>query len=178
MQVYNTLTRTHEPLLPQADGKVGLYLCGPTVQSEPHMGHGRSSVAFDVLWRYLEWLGNDVVFVRNVTDVDDKIIARATETGRTTDEVAAEAFEAFTAGYTGLGNRPPTVEPRATEHIAQMVALIEELIKRGHAYAVDGDVYFSVASFPDYGKLSGNSVEDLVAGNRIEPGDKKRAPAD
>ncbi len=178
MKVHNTLTRSYDELVPRDEGKVGIYVCGPTVQSEPHLGHGRSAVAFDVLWRYLEWSGYEVEFVRNVTDVDDKIIARAAERGITTEQVAAEAYSAFDAGYTGLGNRRPTVEPRATEHIPHMVAMIESLIEKGHAYEADGDVYFSVSSFPSYGKLSGNDVDDLVAGNRVEPGVAKRDPAD
>lgn len=178
MKIFNTLTRTHDELVPRDEGRVSIYLCGPTVQSAPHLGHGRSSVVFDVLWRYLDWRGLEVEFLRNVTDVDDKIIARANEMGTTVEAVAQAGYEAFSAGYAGLGNRPPTLEPKATEHIPQMVKMIEKLVSDGHAYESDGDVYFSVGSFPAYGALSGNSVEDLVAGNRIESGTSKHHPAD
>ncbi len=177
MQVYSTLARALVPL-DVYDGRVTIYVCGPTVQSEPHLGHGRSAVAFDVLRRYLEWLGNEVVFVRNVTDVDDKIIVRAQELGISTDEVAARAFDAFDRAYTLLGNLTPTVEPRATEHIGGMISLIESLIASGHAYESGGDVYFAVRSFDRYGALSRHDLDDLRAGDRVEPGDKKRDPLD
>ena len=177
MQVYSTLERAIVPL-DIVDRRVSIYVCGPTVQSEPHLGHGRSAVAFDVLRRYLEWLGNDVVFVRNVTDVDDKIIVRAAEMGISTDEVARLAFADFDRAYTLLGNLPPTIEPRATEHIATMVQLIERLIDRGHAYESGGDVYFAVRSFDRYGALSRHSIDDLRSGERIEPDERKRDPLD
>jgi cysteinyl-tRNA synthetase len=177
MQVYNTLARALEPL-DVDDDHVTMYVCGPTVQSEPHLGHGRSAVSFDVLRRYLAWLGYDVVFVRNVTDIDDKIIDRAAQLGVTTEEVAASAFAAFSEAYDLLGNLTPTVEPRATEHIPEMIALIEDLIDKGHAYESDGDVYFAVRSFDGYGKLSRHSVDDLRAGERVAPDDRKRDPLD
>lgn len=178
MQIYNTIERAVVPLVPTVEGSVSIYVCGPTVQSEPHLGHGRSAVSFDVLRRYLEWLGNDVVFVRNVTDVDDKIIAMAAKLGVSTDEVAREAFGAFSDAYDRLGNLRPTIEPKATEHIPGMIALIEDLIATGHAYESGGDVYFSVRSFDGYGRLSHHSVDDLRAGDRVEPGDLKRDPLD
>jgi cysteinyl-tRNA synthetase len=177
VQVYNTLERKLVPLEID-DRPVSIYVCGPTVQSEPHLGHGRSAVAFDVLWRYLAWLGHEVVFVRNVTDVDDKIIARANDLGTTTEAVAADAYDAFSTAYALLGNLTPTHEPRATEHIPEMVALIEGLIETGHAYPSGGDVYFSVRSFGRYGALSRHELDDLRVGDRIEPGDKKRDPLD
>ena len=178
MQVHNTLERASVPFVPAVAGRVTMYVCGPTVQSEPHLGHGRSAVSFDVLRRYLEWLGNDVVFVRNVTDIDDKIIQRAAERGVATDVIAREAFTAFTTASNLLGNLAPTVEPRATEHIPEMIDLIERLIETGHAYASDGDVYFSVRSFPEYGKLSRHDLDDLRAGDRVEVDDRKRDPLD
>ena len=178
MRIYNTIDRATVPLVTAEPGGVSIYVCGPTVQSEPHLGHGRSAVSFDVLRRYLEWLGNDVVFVRNVTDVDDKIIAMAAELGISTDEVAFEAFEAFSNAYDKLGNLRPTIEPKATEHIPGMISLIQELIDTGHAYESGGDVYFGVRSFAEYGKLSRHSVDDLRAGDRVEPGDLKRDPLD
>ena len=177
MQVYNTLERKLVPLEID-DRPVSIYVCGPTVQSEPHLGHGRSAVAFDVLRRYLAWLGHEVAFVRNVTDVDDKIITRANDLGTTTEAVAADAYGAFSTAYALLGNLAPTHEPRATEHIPEMVALIEELIETGHAYPSGGDVYFAVRSFGRYGALSRHELDDLRAGDRIEPGDKKRDPLD
>jgi cysteinyl-tRNA synthetase len=178
MRVYNTLARAVEPFEPAVAGKVSMYLCGPTVQSEPHLGHGRSAVAFDVLWRYLEFLGYDVTFVRNVTDVEDKIIQRANDTGLTTDEIAAKAFEAFTNGYDRLGNRRPTFEPYATDNIPQMIELVETLIERGVAYESGGDVYFAVRSFEGYGKLSRHNLDDLRAGDRVEPGSHKHDALD
>ncbi len=178
MQVHNTLSRADVPFVPKDPEKVGIYVCGPTVQSEPHLGHGRSAVAFDVLWRYLEWKGYGVVFVRNVTDVDDKIIARAAELGVSTEEVAEAGYQAFSAGYDALGNRRPTVEPRATEHIPHMISIIETLVDKGHAYASNGDVYFSVRSFKDYGKLSRNDLDDLRSGSRVESGEEKRDALD
>ncbi|MCL1598381.1 MAG: cysteine--tRNA ligase [Actinomycetia bacterium] len=178
MQVHNTLERASVPFVPAVAGRVTMYVCGPTVQSEPHLGHGRSAVSFDVLRRYLEWLGNDVVFVRNVTDIDDKIIQRAAERGVSTEVIAQEAFASFTTASNLLGNLAPTVEPRATEHIPEMIDLIERLIETGHAYASDGDVYFSVRSFPGYGKLSRHDLDDLRAGDRVEIDDRKRDPLD
>ncbi|MDJ0791648.1 MAG: cysteine--tRNA ligase [Acidimicrobiia bacterium] len=178
MQVYNTMERAVVPLEPSDEGRVTMYVCGPTVQSEPHLGHGRSAVSFDVLRRYLEWIGHEVIFVRNVTDVDDKIITMAAETGMTTDEVAERAFNAFDEAYRRLGNLAPTIEPRATEHIPEMIALIEELLTSGHAYEAEGDVYFAVRSFDRYGRLSRHDVDDLRAGQRVEPGERKRDPLD
>ncbi|MDK1018516.1 MAG: cysteine--tRNA ligase [Actinomycetota bacterium] len=174
MQLYNTLERATVPFVPGNPDRVTIYLCGPTVQAEPHLGHGRSAVAFDVLRRYLEWVGHEVEFVRNVTDIDDKIIARASELRMTTEEVANEAAAAFTDAYDRLGNLRPTIEPKATEHVDEMVAAIETLIDLGHAYESQGDVYFSVRSFPDYGKLSRHNIADLRAGERAEHDDRKR----
>ena len=178
MRIYNTLGRTQAEFVPRDDGKVGFYVCGPTVQSRPHVGHGRAAVAFDVVRRYLTWLGYDVTYVQNVTDVDDKIIAAALEQGLAADEVAETATAAFTAAYRKLGVLAPTIEPRATEHIAQMIDMIERLIAADHAYEADGDVYFRVRSFPEYGKLSGRNIDELQSGARVEPGDHKEDPLD
>jgi cysteinyl-tRNA synthetase len=166
------------PFVPRDEGIVTIYVCGPTVQSQPHLGHGRSAVAFDVLSRYLSWLGNDVQFVRNVTDVDDKIIDRANALGMATEDVATMAFREFTDAYDKLGNIRPTVEPKATEHIPEMIAVIETLIERGHAYESGGDVYFSVRSFEQYGKLSRHDLDDLRAGDRIEGDGRKQDALD
>lgn len=156
-----------------------MYVCGPTVQSAPHIGHGRSAVAFDVIRRYLEWRGFDVTYVVNITDVEDKIITAANEQGVSVEEIARDTAAQFRAGYDGLDVRPPDIEPKATEHIPEMVTLIEDLIAAGHAYPADnGDVYFAVRSFADYGRLSGRKIDDLIAGARIEPGEDKRDPLD
>ena len=178
MQLYNTLERATVPFTPSDADRVSIYLCGPTVQSEPHLGHGRSAVVFDVLRRYLAWIGYNVEFVRNVTDIDDKIINRAMELGTTAEQVAADAAAAFDDAYRRLGNLEPTEEPKATDHIEGMVAMIDALIASGHAYASDGDVYFAVRSFPGYGKLSRHDVSDLRAGEGVEIDERKRDPLD
>ena len=178
MRLFNTLGRAFQEFMPRVDGEVSMYVCGPTVQSAPHVGHGRQAVAFDVIRRYLTWLGFDVTYVTNITDVDDKIINAAAEQGISTDEVAARATEQFLQAYTRLNVLEPSSLCRATEHIDEMQAMIETLIERGHAYPTSGDVYFAVRSLADYGKLSGRDVDDLLAGARIAPGDIKRDPAD
>ncbi len=179
MRVFNSLGRESQPFTTRDPDRVTMYVCGPTVQSAPHIGHGRSAVAFDVIRRYLEFRGLDVTYVVNITDVEDKIIAAAAERGTTPEAVAAETAEQFRAGYEALNVRPPDVEPKATEHIAEMIALIEDLIGSDHAYAAaNGDVYFSVRSFERYGRLSGRKIDDLISGARIEPGEDKRDPLD
>lgn len=178
MQLYNTLERATVPFTPSDPDRVTVYLCGPTVQSEPHLGHGRSAVAFDVLCRYLQWVGYEVDFVRNVTDIDDKIIDRAKELGTTTEQVAADAAEAFEDAFDRLGNRTPTSEPKATDHIDAMIEMIGTLIDLNHAYEAQGDVYFAVRSFPDYGKLSRQNVSDLRSGERVEIDERKHDPLD
>ncbi|MCL1588080.1 MAG: cysteine--tRNA ligase [Actinomycetia bacterium] len=178
MQIHDTLRGMTVPFIPAEPGRVSIYVCGPTVQSEPHLGHGRSAVSFDVLRRYLEWSGMDVTFVRNVTDIEDKIIARAAKLGITTDELADQAFGEFSRAYDLLGNLPPTLEPKATEHIPEMVALIEELIEGGHAYESGGDVYFSVRSFDGYGKLSHHDPDDLLPSEGADSDTRKRDPLD
>jgi cysteinyl-tRNA synthetase len=178
MQVHSTLHRGLVPFETRDDGAVAIYVCGPTVQSEPHVGHGRSAVAFDVIRRYLVWRGYRVLFVRNVTDVEDKIIAAAAETGETMEALGARMARRFAAGYEGLGVLPPDVEPKATEHIPEIVVLIERLIERGLAYEKGGDVYFRVRSFEGYGRLSGVHPDELRAGARIEVGEGKDDPLD
>jgi cysteinyl-tRNA synthetase len=178
MQVYNTLGRVRQPLETRVPGAVSMYVCGPTVQSAPHVGHGRQAVAFDVIRRYLVWRGYAVTYVTNVTDVEDKIIAAAAEEGSTTEEVAARVTAQFFEAYRRLGVAEPDRLCYATAHIAEMQDSISGLIEGGHAYAAGGDVYFAVRSFPDYGKLSGRNPDELLAGARIEPGEHKRDPAD
>ena len=178
VQVFNTLGRRKEELIPRRDGEIGIYACGATVQSAPHLGHGRMAVVFDVIRRYLEWRGFRVTFVTNITDIEDKIIAQANRRGITPAEVAEEATAQFLDGYRRLGVRDPDHMPRATDHVASMIDLVARLVAAGHAYAADGDVYFAVRSFPDYGKLSGRNLDDLLAGARVEPGEQKRDPLD
>ncbi len=178
MQIFNTLGRTLETFVPRDEGNVGIYVCGATVQSRPHLGHGRYAVVFDVLRRYFTYSGYAVTYVRNVTDIDDKIIDAANEAGVSTEEVAAEAAAAFSTAYDALGLLAPDIEPHATEHIPQMIKMIEQLIERGYAYEVEGDVYFSVRSFAGYGKLSGRNIDELQAGARVAVGELKRDPLD
>ena len=176
MKVYNTLGRSLQDL--DLGSRVGMYVCGPTVQAAPHLGHGRSAVAFDVIRRYLEWRGHDVTYVFNITDIDDKIIASAQERGVTPAAVAEESAGQFLAAYELLGMRLPDVMPRATAHIEDMVELISELVAGGHAYESGGDVYFAVRSFDGYGRLSGRDLDELMAGARVEPDERKRDPLD
>jgi cysteinyl-tRNA synthetase len=178
MRIFNTLGRTLQDFEPRDAGKVSMYVCGATVQSNPHVGHGRYAVVFDVVRRYFEWLGYEVTYVRNITDVDDKIINAANEMGATTAEVVEMADTAFRWAYEQLNVAAPDIEPRATQHIPEMIEMIEALIERGHAYEADGDVYFIVRSFPEYGKLSGRNIDELRSGERIEPGEQKRDPLD
>jgi cysteinyl-tRNA synthetase len=178
MRIFNTLGRSLQTFEPRNAGKVAMYVCGATVQSKPHVGHGRYAVVFDVVRRYFEWLGYDITYVRNVTDVDDKIINAANEMGISTQEVVDLADAAFNWAYKQLNVAPPDIEPRATEHIPEMIDMIETLIERGHAYEAEGDVYFVVRSFPEYGKLSGRNIDELRSGERIEPGEHKRDPLD
>ena len=157
---------------------VRMYACGPTVQSEPHLGHGRSAVAFDVIRRYLMWRGFRVTFVRNVTDVDDKIIEEARRRGAPPEELAAEMTARFRETFQALNVAPPDEEPAATAHIGEMLQMIARLEERGLAYPSGGDVYFRVREMDDYGKLSGRNPDELLAGARVEPGEAKRDPLD
>lgn len=178
MRVYNTLSRTKEEFTPREPGRVSMYVCGPTVYNHIHIGNARTFLSFDVMRRYLEWKGFDVTFVQNVTDVDDKIINRANEEGRSAAEVAREYTAAFIRAMRELGVKDPTVRPLCTETIPEMIEMIERLIERGHAYEVDGDVYFSVRSFPAYGKLSGRDVDEMRSGARVEIDERKADPLD
>ena len=177
LTVYDTATRSMRAFVPRESGRVGIYLCGATVQAPPHVGHVRSGVAFDVLRRWLSAKGLDVTFVRNVTDIDDKIIHNAGHEDVPYWVVAMRNERAFTRAYEALGCLPPTYEPRATGHIPEMIALMDRLIEVGHGYAADGDVYFDVRSFSRYGSLSGQRVDDmLAAADSVAPG--KRDPRD
>ncbi|MDP8958239.1 MAG: cysteine--tRNA ligase [Actinomycetota bacterium] len=178
MKVHNTLGRTLQPLETRSPGAIGMYVCGPTVQSRPHVGHGRAAVAFDVMRRYLEWRGYSVTYVTNITDVEDKIIAASQEEGIPVEVLAERMTGQFLEAYRALGVRDPDVLPKATEHIDEMIELIGRLVELGHAYPSGGDVYFSVRSLPQYGKLSGRRLEELRVGARIEPDEHKRDPLD
>ena len=178
LTVYNTLGRVRQSFEPLEDGRVSMYVCGPTVQSAPHIGHGRCAVAFDVIRRYLTWRGWDVLFVQNITDVDDKIINRAAELGVTTEALVADMTERFLTSYRRLGVLDPDITPAATRHIPEMIELIARLVSRGLAYASGGDVYFRVRALEGYGKLSGRDVDELRIGARVEPGIGKEDPLD
>jgi len=178
LKIYNTMGRRKEPFDPLVPGEVRMYACGPTVYDRAHIGHARAALTFDVMWRYLEYRGYKVIYVRNYTDVDDKIINRAQELGRRWDSLAEEQIEVYRQDMGALGLRTPTHEPRATQHIQEMITIIQVLIGRGVAYCVDGDVYFEVRRCPDYGKLSHRSLEELRAGARVEVDHRKRDPLD
>jgi cysteinyl-tRNA synthetase len=178
IRVYNTLTGTKEPFEPLAPGRVGMYVCGVTVYDLCHIGHARAAVVFDVVYRYLKYSCYEVTYVRNFTDVDDKIIRRAQEEGVEASEIAERYIAAFSEDMKALDVETPTHEPRATDHVGEMVAYIEGLVNKGHAYPVDGDVYFSVGSFPGYGRLSKRPLDEMVAGARVEVDPRKRDPLD
>ncbi len=178
LRVYNTMTRTKEDFLPRDEGKVSVYTCGPTVYNHIHIGNARTFLSFDVIRRYLEHRGFDVRFVQNITDVDDKIIRAAKEEGVQPAEIAARYTEAFLKAMADLGIEPPSAQPRATQTIPPMIAMVERLIDRGHAYEVDGDVYFSVRSFDSYGKLSGRDIDELESGARVDIDERKQDPLD
>jgi len=179
IRVTNTLSRQIEDFVPVSGNDVKMYVCGPTVQSPPHLGHGRAGVAFDMIRRYLAYRGYEVTFVRNITDVEDKIIAAAAESGESTEELSDRVAEMFSEAYDGLAVLEPDVEPKATEHISEMLEMIERLIDRGLAYPTEnGDVYYSVRTLESYGRLSGQDVDEMRAGTREIVGDLKHDPID
>ncbi|HVP62078.1 MAG TPA: cysteine--tRNA ligase [Myxococcaceae bacterium] len=178
LSVYNTLTRRKEPLEPLRPGEVRLYVCGPTVYSWVHIGNARTFTIFDVVVRYLRHRGYRVSYVRNFTDVDDKIINAARETGEDPAALAERFVQAFEEDARGLGLLPPDVAPRVTQVIPEIRALIQTLLDQGIAYSAGGDVYFQVSRWPEYAKLSRRNLEDLRAGERVTPGEHKREPLD
>ena len=178
LKLYNTATKIKEDFKPLQQGKVGMYVCGVTVYDLCHIGHARSAIVFDVLTRYLKAGGFDVKYVRNFTDVDDKIIDRARQSGKRPEELAQEYIDAFYEDMQKLGVLPADKEPRATEHIAGMIEMISTLLHRGYAYVEGGDVFFAVEKFPAYGSLSGRRIEDMKAGSRVAVDEKKRHPMD
>ena len=180
LRIHNTYTRKKEEFVPlDPEGKrVNFYSCGPTVYDYFHIGNARPLIVFDMFRRYLEYKGYDVNYIVNITDIDDKIIKRANEEGIDYKTVAAKYSEAFFDGCEKLGVRPATVHPCATDHIGDMIKLVKDLVEKGHAYEADGDVYFDIASFKGYGKLSGRDIEHMQAGARIDIDDRKRNPLD
>jgi cysteinyl-tRNA synthetase len=181
VRLYDTLARRVEDLSPREPSRVSMYVCGPTVYDAPHLGHARTSIVFDVVRRYLSWAGNDVTFVSNVTDIDDKIIARAAREGTTEPEIARTYTDAYWRDMDRLGVLRPDRAPHATEYVDRMLELIGELVERGHAYAVDGQgVYFAVDTYDGYGALSHRNLDDLLesAGGRVEVDEAKRSPVD
>jgi len=178
LQLYNSATRKKEIFRPIREGHVGMYVCGVTVYDVCHIGHARSAIVFDVLVRYLRARGFTVTYVRNFTDIDDKIIERANQMGEDTAALAERYIALFYQDMHALGVLDADVEPRATEHIDDMIDMVSRLLEKGHAYVIDGDVYFSVETFEQYGQLSGRNLEDMVAGARIAVDEKKRNPLD
>ncbi len=178
IRVYNSLGKKKELFEPLVPGKVRMYVCGPTVYDSSHIGHARSVVVFDVIVRYLKAKGFDVTYVRNFTDVDDKIIDKANQLGIDSQEVAERFIKEFHEDMDALNVERATIEPKATEHISQIIQFIEKLIKKGFAYQINGDVYYSVEKFKEYGKLSGRKLEDMEAGARVEIDERKHNPFD
>ena len=178
LQLYNTLKRKKQEFVPQDPRRVTLYVCGPTVYNYAHIGNARPAVIFDLLFRLLSSLYPQVIYARNITDVDDKINAAAAEQNVPIEVISRRYADAYHEDMAALGVGLPTIEPRATEHIPQMISMIERLIDNGHAYVTEGHVLFSVESFEDYGSLSGRDVSDMKAGARIEVADFKRHPGD
>ena len=178
MQIYNSKNRRKEEFVPIHEGEVRMYACGPTVYDYFHIGNARPFIVFDVLRRYFEHRGYKVTFVQNFTDIDDKMIKRANSEGITVKELGDRFIKEYYQDAGALGIRPATVHPRATEHIPQIIALVQKLIDKGLAYEVNGDVYFDTSAFPAYGALSGQNLEDLEAGARVEVDSEKKHPAD
>jgi cysteinyl-tRNA synthetase len=177
LHIYNTLTRREEVFVPREPGKVSIYACGLTPQAPAHVGHMRGVVVMDIVQRWFEHLGYEVNFVQNFTDIDDKIIRRAQEEGISTAEVAAKYSRMYIEDAQALGVRLPRFV-KVTEHMDDIIEMVRQLVEDGYAYVVDGDVYFSVERFPEYGKLSGRSPDEMKAGARVEIDERKRNPLD
>ena len=178
MLLFNSLTGEKAQFVPAVPGRPTMYVCGPTVYNHPHIGNARAAVVFDLLYRVLKRRFGDCLYVRNITDIEDKIIAAAAETGRPWEDIVADYTKAYHDDMAALGVLPPTVEPRATEHVAEMLRLIERLIERGQAYEAEGHVLFHVPAFPEYGRLSRRSRGEMIEGARVEVAPYKRDPAD
>ncbi len=178
IRIHNTMTGKKEDFIPLQEKKVGMYVCGVTVYDLCHIGHARSAIVFDTIYRYFRYRGYDVTFVRNFTDIDDKIIRRANEEGVDCKTIAEQYISEFNTDMGKLGLEKPSFEPRATEHISEMIQLISILIQKGLAYQGGGDIFFSVEKFKDYGKLSKRNLEDMQAGARVDIDEKKENPLD
>jgi cysteinyl-tRNA synthetase len=179
LKIYNSLSRSKQAFTPIEANKVRMYVCGMTVYDFCHLGHARVMVVFDMVSRWFRASGYDVTYVRNITDIDDKIIKRANENGETIDVLTQRFIDAMDEDSARLGIIRPDIEPRATQHIDGMISMIAKLIEKGHAYqAANGDVFYSVRSFADYGKLSGKSLDDLRAGERVEVDTHKKDAMD
>ena len=178
LKIYNSATRKKEEFVPKTAGKVSMYACGPTVYNYIHIGNARTFLTFDVVRRYLSWAGFEVTFVQNVTDVDDKIIKRAAEEGRSAEELAADYMQKFISSMHEFGIKDPDVRPQATKEIGPMIGLVKKLIDNGYAYEADGDVYFEVRKFKPYGQLSGRDIDELQSGARVEVDERKKDPLD
>ena len=178
MKIFNTLTRKKEEFIPVEAGKVKMYDCGPTVYNYFHIGNARNMLVFDMIRRYFEYKGYEVIYAQNITDIDDKIIAQSIEEGISTEEVTSKYIKAFLDDLDKLDIKLPDHQPRATQYISKMIKFIKSLEDKGYAYSSDGDVYFAVEKFKDYGKLSGRKLKDLKVGARIEENEQKLSPFD
>lgn len=178
LRVYNTMTQKKEELIPLREGHIGMYICGVTVYDLCHIGHARSAVVFDIIYRYLKYKAYEVTYVRNFTDVDDKIINRAQQEGTSTEEIATRYIREFYTDMGALGLEQPTIEPKATDHVPDMIQMVQCLLEKGHAYQVGGDIYYAVESFPEYGKLSKRNPEEMQVGARVDVDERKRNPLD
>ena len=178
LKVFDSYSNKLEEFKPIEDNKVKMYVCGPTVYDNAHLGHARCYITWDVLYRYLKFKGYDVTYCRNVTDVDDKILKKAETENKTPEEVSSFWYKKFTESMNKLNNLKPDIEPFATKTLGEMISIVKDLINKGFAYEVDGDVYFRVSKFPQYGMLSKQPIDSLVSGARVEVGDKKESPLD
>ena len=178
MKLHNSYTNQIEEFKPIEENKVKMYVCGPTVYDNAHLGHARCYITWDVLYRYLKFKGYDVTYCRNVTDVDDKILKKAEKEGKTPEEVSTYWYKKFSESMKALNNLKPDIEPFATKTLGEMIAIVKELINKGYAYEADGDVYFRVKKFPRYGYLSKQPIDQLESGARIEVGEHKEDPLD
>ena len=178
MKLFNSYTAKLEEFTPIEENKVKMYVCGPTVYDNAHLGHARCYITWDILYRYLKFRGYDVTYCRNVTDVDDKILKKADTEGKTPEEVSTYWYKKFTDSMNALHNLKPDIEPFATKTLGEMISIVKDLINKGFAYEVDGDVYFRVSKFSKYGMLSKQPIDSLVSGARIEVGDQKENPLD
>ncbi len=178
LKIFNSLTRKKEEFKPLNENKVSMYVCGPTVYDIPHIGHGRSAMSFDVIRRYLEYLGYNVTFATNYTDIDDKMIERANAEGISVEDLAARVIPQYEASYAKLGVKTPTLQPKATDNIEGIIELIKILDEKGYVYTISDGVYYDVNKFEEYGKLSGQKLEDLRMGSRVAVNDEKKNPYD